>query len=226
MIKQGWQYIVKANHAVRPFVVQQADKAERVTLAVIAALLVAVIAIYIGEKQLEDAVAPHIAQIDTLKKQAKVAIAYSDSLDKENKKADKKIGKLQKDIDRLNRTRPTQAELDSLERWADSVYATLSDSAKAAYSGIIPRQYTLIKKQDSTIKKQDTLIFKKDSIIDLKTGQLSAMTDARDSLKKVLENIPKSPKQPHWWKIPAPSRKTSLLVGIATGAILTAKISK
>lgn len=166
--------------------------------------------------------AQYAEQAAQFKRDADRALVHADSLAKLDKTRQKRIKKLEGDVARLRGQLPDQELTDSLRAYADSIYATLSDSLLGAYR-IIPVQRGIIVRQDSTIRVQALIIVKQDTVITEQGLTIKSVTSARDSLAKVLSQAPGAPKPERFLGIfPMPSRTTSMLVGALGGAVVTA----
>lgn len=158
-----------------------------------------------------------MAQVDNAKRYAEVAEELAAA-------RQDRIKKLEKDVSFLKARIPNYDLTDSLRSHVDSLFWTLSDSAKAAYA-IIPQQRLVILRQDTTIRVQRVLIAKQDTSLAQKDTLITTYKSAKDSLYAVLTSMPtRPPKVKIFGLIPAPSRRMSYVLGIASGAVLSAKL--
>ena len=83
------------------------------------------------------------------------------------------------------------------------------------------------KEQENTINTQDTQIGQLNKALNSKDNVINLLTLSRDSLQKVVINIPQAPKNPNkMFGIPLPSRKVMLVTGFIAGVVTTATVMK
>jgi len=110
----------------------------------------------------------------------------------------------------LSRTRTAVLRED-----LDSLKETITDSTEMARL-IIPKQDSIISQQTVTISSQVTAIENLNNAIVNKDSTITLLTLSRDSLQRVVKNIPTPPKPPIFPKI----TRTQVFVGGVIGGIL------
>jgi hypothetical protein len=116
-------------------------------------------------------------------------------------------------------------QLMELRTAEDSARSTITDSTEMARI-IIPRLDAIIAKQDTVIKHQEgeigqlrLTLHKKDTVIFL-------LTMSRDSLQRVVINMPPPPKNPNkMFGITLPSRTVSFIAGALLAGVTTTLLS-
>jgi len=103
---------------------------------------------------------------------------------------------------------------------------TVTDSLSHMTS-IISLQDSIIEQQENTIDTQDAQIGQLNKALQNKDNAIFLLTTSRDSLQKVVLNIPPAPKNPNkMFGIPLPSRKVMAVTGFIAGAITTSVLLK
>jgi hypothetical protein len=159
----------------------------------------------------------YLAQMREFKEQSELASKYADSL------------KTEITIQENNaRAAMTRAEVAQQEAWAsrtrvaalrgglDSLKETITDSTEMARL-IIPKQDSVINEQSVTIDKQAGAIEHLNIAIVNKDSTITLLTLSRDSLQRVVNNIPTPPKPPMF---PTITRKQAFVVGVLGGIAL------
>jgi len=168
--------------------------------------------------------APHIREAEAFRARAADAVSFADSVAAVAAEREARMVGLQAEIVTLKAVRPRQAVLDSQRLEVSQLYAELSDSVLEEHE-IIPKQQALIVAQDSTIRIQDAVIGHQERLLVLKDSTIVDLSLSRDSLRSVLMTIPKPMRDDIFLGfIPKPSRKTSFLMGIIGGAVVTAAV--
>jgi len=175
----------------------------------------------------KDKMQDYIDKYKTFQAQADSAVKFADSLktqilieQNEAHVAEARAEALSHDVKVLkNKT-------TSLRTHVDTLRVTITDSTELARK-VIPIQDSIIAHQDSTIKTQDTQITELKTALSKKENAILLLTTSRDSLQKVVLNIPPAPKNPNkMFGIPLPSRKVMLITGFIAGAITTTVLVK
>lgn len=175
----------------------------------------------------KDAMADYIQKYNQFQQQADSAVKFADSLktqiaieENEARAAQARAESLSQDVKILkNKT-------SSLRTHVDTLRLTITDSTELART-IIPLQDSIIAHQDSTIKTQDAQILEIQTALTRKDTAISLLTVSRDSLQKVVLNIPSAPKNPNkMFGIPLPSRKVMAVTGFIVGVVTTVVVLK
>jgi hypothetical protein len=161
--------------------------------------------------------AAQLAEIDAFRQSARESVQYADSLSELVEARQKAIDTLKAEVVRLKGRRPVFPTVEIERARADSLYAELSDSVRAAYE-IIPLQQRIIARQDSTIAVLDSTVTVQDDIIGLQDSNIVSLRLVADSLRTVLLRPPKPPTQERLFGLfPMPSRKTVAVVSYVAG---------
>jgi hypothetical protein len=159
----------------------------------------------------------YLAQMREFKEQSELASKYADSLKTEVT--------IQENNARAAMTRAQNAQLVALSSRAktavmverlDSLKETITDSTEMARV-IIPKQDSIIDQQTITIGNQVTAIENLNNAIVNKDSTITLLTLSRDSLQKVVNNIPEPPKPPLF---PTITRKQAFVGGTVIGILL------
>jgi len=160
-----------------------------------------------------------IAQVETAKQYAATAEKLAEA-------RQARINTLERDVAFLKGRIPNYDLTDSLRVRVDSLFWALSDSVKVAYQ-IIPEQRLVILRQDTTIRVQRIVMAKQDTALVQKDTVIRLYRSSKDSLLAVITTMPTAPGPVKIFGIiPAPSRRTSFLLGIASGAVVVAGIAR
>lgn len=171
------------------------------------------------------------------KKSAETAVKYGDSLRKEVNKLDDKIQEKDVLITSLTVTigsknkeqRILKNKLSDLEQDVDSLKKGNDSSA------IIVAQDEVIENLKSQVETAESIIVKKDSIISLQQNKLELTETQKklykmesDSLRTVIQKMPKAPTNPNkiWGIIPKPSRTVIGVTAFATGVIVGTQLKR
>ena len=166
---------------------------------------------YFGKKEQS-----YLAQMREFKQQSELASKYADSLATEvviqenNARAAMARAETAQQAALLSRTRTAVLRED-----LDSLKETITDSTEMARL-IIPKQDSIISQQTVTISSQVTAIENLNNAIVNKDSTITLLTLSRDSLQRVVKNIPTPPKPPIFPKI----TRTQVFVGGVIGGIL------
>ena len=159
----------------------------------------------------------YLAQMREFKEQSELASKYADSLKTEisiqENNARFAIARAQTAQQEANVARMRAAVLRS---GVDSLKETITDSTEMARV-IIPKQDSLINEQSVVIGKQVSAIENLNSAIVNKDSTITLLTLSRDSLQRVVNNIPTPPKPPLF---PTITRKQAFIVGVLGGIAL------
>jgi hypothetical protein len=167
---------------------------------------------YFGKKEQS-----YLAQMREFKQQSELASKYADSLkteiDVQETKASVAIARAEaaQQVALLSRTRTAALRED-----LDSLKETITDSTEMARL-IIPKQDSIISQQTVTIGSQVTAIENLNNAIVNKDSTITLLTLSRDSLQRVVNNIPTPPKPPLF---PMITRKQAFVGGIIGGILL------
>ena len=178
-----------------------------------------VIFVYVDGRT-KDKMQDYIDKYKTYQAQADSAIKYADSLktqivieENEAHAAQERAAKLSNDVKDLKH------KTSSLRTHVDTLRVTITDSTELARK-IIPLQDSIIAQQDTTIKTQDSQISELHTALTRKDNSIFLLTTSRDSLQKVILNIPPAPKNPNkFLGIPLPSRMVVGTTAFIAGAI-------
>jgi len=119
-----------------------------------------------------------------------------------------------------------KGQVIGLKTDADSLRKAITDSTEMARR-IIPKLDTIIARQDTVILHQDGEIKDLRFALQKKDTVISLLTFSRDSLQKVINNIPPAPQNPNkMFGITLPSRKVSFIAGTVVGIITAVVILK
>lgn len=211
------------NHKLKKFLEGTKLTAETITAIIpfIKMVLVAaaafVVAMMINTGIAEDREQQYLADMRVFKEQSELASKYADSLAVEVKR--------QESIANAARIRATAAQRDAelskvrtatLAQGLDSLRETITDSTEMARL-IIPKQDSIIQEQSVTISKQDTTISNLNDALTSKDSTITLLTISRDSLQRVVNNIPEPPKPPMFPRI---TRKQVFVGGVIAGILL------
>lgn len=158
----------------------------------------------------------YLAQMREFKEQSELASKYVDSLATEvviqenTARAAMARAETAQQAALLSRTRTAALRED-----LDSLKETITDSTEMARL-IIPKQDSIISQQTVTISSQVTAIENLNNAIVNKDSTITLLTLSRDSLQRVVKNIPTPPKPPIFPKI----TRTQVFVGGVIGGIL------
>jgi len=176
----------------------------------------------------DDAIDTHIAEMKKFKEQADSALKFADSLktkivvlESDANAAVEKANALGAQVSRLKKqTSVTRGRADSLKE-------VLTDSVELARR-VIPLQDSIIAHQDTTIRQQEKQVSLLTTGVAKKDTTITLLTITRDSLIKVIRNVPEPPKNPNrgWFGIKYPSRKSVGVAGAVIGAVVTFVVIK
>jgi len=159
----------------------------------------------------------YLAQMREFKEQSELASKYADSLKTEVT--------IQENNARAAMTQAQNAQLAALSSRAktavmveqlDALKETITDSTEMARV-IIPKQDSIIDQQTVTIGNQVTAIENLNNAIVSKDSTITLLTISRDSLQRVVKNIPTPPKPPMF---PTITRKQAFVGGTVVGILL------
>ena len=159
----------------------------------------------------------YLAQMREFTEQSELASKYADSLKTEitvqETKASAAIARAEtaKRLAEVSRTRTAILRQD-----LDSLKETITDSTQMARL-IIPKQDSVISQQTVTITNQVVAIENLNNAIVNKDSTITLLTISRDSLQRVVNNIPVPPKPPVF---PRLTRKAVFIGGVITGIAL------
>ena len=175
----------------------------------------------------------YIQQYKQFQAQADSAVKFADSLktqiiieETEAQLAQEKANHYAEDVKALRTTTSVlKNKRDSLLK-ETGMPQTVTDSI-LHMSSIISIQDSIIDQQENTINTQDTQIVQLNKALNNKDNVINLLTLSRDSLQKVVINIPQAPKNPNkMFGIPLPSRKVMLVTGFIAGVVTTATVLK
>ena len=175
----------------------------------------------------------YIQQYKQFQAQADSAVKFADSLktqiiieETEAQLAQEKANDYAEDVKALRKTTSVlKNKRDSLLK-ETGMPQTVTDSI-LHMSSIISIQDSIIDQQENTINTQDTQIVQLNKALNSKDNVINLLTLSRDSLQKVVINIPQAPKNPNkMFGIPLPSRKVMLVTGFIAGVVTTATVMK
>jgi hypothetical protein len=202
----------------------------KMTLAIAISLLL--IFVYMDNRS-EDQMGTYIKEYKKFQAQADSAVKFADSLktqiiieETEAHLAQEKANEYAEDVKELKRnTSVLKNKRDSLLK-ETGMPQTVTDSIDHM-SSIISVQDSIIDQQEHTINTQDTQISQLNKALQSKDNIINLLTLSRDSLQKVVINIPQAPKNPNkMFGMPLPSRKVMLVSGFVAGIITTSVVLK
>lgn len=202
----------------------------KMTLAIAISLLL--IFVYMDNRS-EDQIGTYIKEYKKFQAQADSAVKFADSLktqiiieETEAHLAQEKANEYAEDVKELKRsTSALKTKRDSLMK-ETVMPQTVTDSIEHM-SSIISLQDSIIDQQENTITTQDTQIIQLNKALQSKDNVINLLTLSRDSLQKVVINIPQAPKNPNkMFGLPLPSRKVMLATGFVAGIITTSTVLK
>ena len=175
----------------------------------------------------QDEMDKYIEDYKKFQQQADSAVKFADSLKvqivvetNEAKAAETRAAQLAGDV------RVLKNKTQNLRTHVDTIRLTITDSVELARK-IIPLQDSIIAHQDTTIKTQDAQITELQTALTKKDNAISLLTVSRDSLQKVILNIPQAPKNPNkFMGIPLPSRTVTGIMGFVLGAVTVTVLHK
>ncbi len=213
MMNQKWKKLLEATKltaetitALMPFI-----KMALVAFATFAIVMV-VNTSYFDKKEQS-----YLAQMREFKEQSELASKYADSLKTEitvqenNARAAVARAEVAQKEAAVSRMRAAV-----LRHGVDSLKETITDSTEMARV-IIPKQDSLINEQSVVIGKQVTAIENLNNAIVNKDSTITLLTISRDSLQRVVNNIPEPPKPPI---LPKLTRKQVFIGGTVVGFLL------
>ncbi len=159
----------------------------------------------------------YLSQMREFKEQSELASKYADSLATEvviqenNARAAIARAETAQQTALASRMRTTVLRED-----LDSLKETITDSTEMARL-IIPKQDSIISQQTVTISSQVTAIENLNNAIVNKDSTITLLTLSRDSLQRVVNNIPTPPKPPLF---PMITRKQAFVGGVIGGILL------
>jgi hypothetical protein len=181
----------------------------------------------------KDKMQEYINNYKTFQAQADSAVKFADSLktqiiieETEAHLAQEKANEYAQDVQVLRKTTSVlKNKRDSLLKETE-MPQTVTDSL-AHMSSIITLQDSIIDQQEKTIDTQETQIVQLNKALHSKDNVIQLLTLSRDSLQKVVINIPPPPKNPNrMLGIPLPSRKVMLVTGFLAGVVTTTTVMK
>jgi len=181
----------------------------------------------------EDKIGSYIKEYKKFQAQADSAVKFADSLktqiiieETEAHIAQEKANEYAEDVKELKRTTSVlKNKRDSLIK-ETVMPQTVTDSIDHMTS-IISLQDSIIDQQEKTIDTQDTQITQLNKALQSKDNVIQLLTISRDSLQKVVINIPPPPKNPNkMFGIPLPSRKVMLVSGFVAGVVTATTVIK
>jgi len=202
----------------------------KMTLAIAISLLL--IFVYMDNRS-EDKIGSYIKEYKKFQAQADSAVKFADSLktqiiieETEAHIAQEKANEYAEDVKELKRTTSVlKNKRDSLIK-ETVMPQTVTDSIDHMTS-IISLQDSIIDQQEKTIDTQDTQITQLNKALQSKDNVIQLLTISRDSLQKVVINIPPPPKNPNkMFGIPLPSRKVMLVSGFVAGVVTATTVIK
>ena len=191
-----------------------------------------VIFVYLDGRS-KDKMQEYINNYKTFQAQADSAVKFADSLktqiiieETEAHLAQEKANEYAQDVQVLRKTTSVlKNKRDSLLKETE-MPQTVTDSL-AHMSSVITLQDSIIDQQEKTIDTQETQIVQLNKALNSKDNVIQLLTLSRDSLQKVVINIPPPPKNPNrMLGIPLPSRKVMLVTGFVAGIITTSTVLK
>jgi len=200
---------------------------------IIVALFVGVCVHYFNNMTTQDKMDKYIADYKEFKSRADSAVHFADSLKtqiaietNDAKVAEMRAANYANDVKKLKATTASlTARRDALIK-ETIMPKTITDSLELAHS-IIPLQDSIITAQRNTISHQDSQISELTSALKSKDNAILLLSTSRDSLQKVIINIPPPPKNPNkMFGITLPSRKLSFIAGTVVGLATAAVILK
>ena len=200
------------------------------TLAIAISLLL--IFVYMDNRS-EDKIGSYIKEYKKFQAQADSAVKFADSLktqiiieETEAHIAQEKANEYAEDVKELKRTTSVlKNKRDSLIK-ETVMPQTVTDSIDHMTS-IISLQDSIIDQQEKTIDTQDTQITQLNKALQSKDNVIQLLTISRDSLQKVVINIPPPPKNPNkMFGIPLPSRKVVAISGFVAGIVVSTRVLK
>lgn len=202
----------------------------KMTLAIAISLLL--IFVYMDNRS-EDKIGSYIKEYKKFQAQADSAVKFADSLktqiiieETEAHIAQEKANEYAEDVKELKRTTSVlKNKRDSLIK-ETVMPQTVTDSIDHMTS-IISLQDSIIDQQEKTIDTQDTQIIQLNKALQSKDNVIQLLTISRDSLQKVVINIPPPPKNPNkMFGIPLPSRKVVAISGFVAGIVVSTRVLK
>ena len=202
----------------------------KMTLAIAISLLL--IFVYMDNRS-DDQIGSYIKEYKKFQAQADSAIHFADSLktqiiieETEAHIAQEKAKEYAEDVKELKQTTSVlKRKRDSLMKETD-MPQTVTDSL-LHMSSIIGLQDSIITEQEKTIDTQDTQIIQLNKALKSKDNAIQLLTVSRDSLQKVVVNIPQAPKNPNkMFGLPLPSRKVMLVSGFVAGVVTATTVIK
>ncbi len=202
----------------------------KMTLAIAISLLL--IFVYMDNRS-EDKIGSYIKEYKKFQAQADSAVKFADSLktqiiieETEAHIAQEKANEYAEDVKELKRTTSVlKNKRDSLIK-ETVMPQTVTDSIDHMTS-IISLQDSIIDQQEKTIDTQDTQITQLNKALQSKDNVIQLLTISRDSLQKVVVNIPQAPKNPNkLFGLPLPSRKVMLVTGFVAGVVTATTVIK
>ena len=202
----------------------------KMTLAIAISLLL--IFVYMDNRS-DDQIGSYIKEYKKFQAQADSAIHFADSLktqiiieETEANLAQEKAKEYAEDVKELKQTTSVlKRKRDSLMKETD-MPQTVTDSL-LHMSSIIGLQDSIITEQEKTIDTQDTQIIQLNKALKSKDNAIQLLTVSRDSLQKVVVNIPQAPKNPNkMFGLPLPSRKVMLVSGFVAGVVTATTVIK
>lgn len=181
----------------------------------------------------KDKMGVYIQQYKQFQAQADSAVKFADSLktqiiieETEAQLAQEKANHYAEDVKALRKTTLVlKNKRDSLLKEI-VMPQTVTDSI-LHMSSIISIQDSIIDQQENTINTQDTQIVQLNTALTSKDNVINLLALSRDSLQKVVINIPQAPKNPNkMFGIPLPSRKVMLMTGFIVGIVTTTTVMK
>lgn len=181
----------------------------------------------------KDKMGVYIQQYKQFQAQADSAVKFADSLktqiiieETEAQLAQEKANHYAEDVKALRKTTLVlKNKRDSLLKEI-VMPQTVTDSI-LHMSSIISIQDSIIDQQENTINTQDTQIVQLNTALTSKDNVINLLALSRDSLQKVVINIPQAPKNPNkMFGIPLPSRKVMLVTGFIVGIVTTTTVMK
>jgi hypothetical protein len=181
----------------------------------------------------KDKMQEYINNYKTFQAQADSAVKFADSLktqiiieETEAHLAQEKANEYAQDVQVLRKTTSVlKNKRDSLLKETE-MPQTVTDSL-AHMSSVITLQDSIIDQQEKTIDTQETQIVQLNKALNSKDNVIQLLTLSRDSLQKVVINIPPPPKNPNrMLGIPLPSRKVMLVTGFIAGVVTTTTVMK
>ena len=181
----------------------------------------------------KDKMQEYIDNYKIFQAQADSAVKFADSLktqiiieETEAKLAQDKASEYAQDVLELrNTTSILQSRRAALLKETE-MPQTVTDSLSHMTS-IISLQDSIIEQQENTIDTQDAQIGQLNKALQNKDNAIFLLTTSRDSLQKVVINIPPPPKNPNrMLGIPLPSRKVMLVTGFIAGVVTTTTVMK